>query len=63
MLTKDLQKILTKRVQETGLRELARQMDMHPSTLSRIVSGERLPTGAQFDQLGEFLRLKIVRKR
>lgn len=46
-------------VKEFGVAETARQLDWHQSTLSRLLSGERLLNGDQIEDALQYFELKV----
>lgn len=63
MLSDDLRKLVNAEIRRgTSLREIGRETGIAAGNLSRFLSGERPPSGSQFDALGEYLKLKITGK-
>ena len=63
MLSDELRKLTAAEIRRgTALREIARKTGISAGNLSKFLSGERPPSGGQFDLLAEYLRLKLVKK-
>ncbi len=62
MVSEQLRKAAEKEAKKVGLRVLAGEVDMAPSGLSRLISGERPPSGEVVDKLAKRLRLRLAKK-
>jgi transcriptional regulator with XRE-family HTH domain len=62
MTLKEFRKYLQALVDEKGVRGLARETGVDPSTISRVLSGDEIPSDYFLDKFGFKRRITIVRK-